>query len=574
MNLLRVNMSTKEITAEESKEEYRLLGNRGLIAQLAYDEIYPQCEPLGPTNKLIFATSPLDGLGITCTGRLSVGGKSPLTGGIKEANSGGVAATKLVKQGIKAIIVEGLPQQGELYVLHIGKDGFQLKSAKHWAGMGTYAVAEKVYEVYGNDVGLITIGQAGEYRLGSAGVFINDIDGDPSRTAARGGMGAVMGAKGLKAVVIEDDGNYRPPVSDEKAFTEARKAFTKAIVEEPAIKVYTDYGTMGMLMSLNAVGGLPTLNFRKGTWEKAEEISGDKFHDLILERGGVGKTTHRCMPVCVIQCSNIFPDEDGKKIVAPLEYEPTAMLGANLGIADLNKVALLTQMCNDYGLDAIEVGATLGVAADAGLLEFGDAPRAEELIKEIGAGTYLGRILGSGAAVTGKVFGVLRVPAVKGQGMAAHEPRGIKGMSVTYAMSPMGADHTAAPTYRAPVDHHKPDGQMEVSRDVQVIMAYYDNFLCLFVSRGVGKKPELIVHLINAVFGTDYGPDFLTELGKEIIKLERSFNLAAGVTQEHIPEFMKHEKLEPHGVVSDIPQGDYDRFWDEAFWGEFPEVRK
>jgi aldehyde:ferredoxin oxidoreductase len=298
MDLLRVNMRTKRIAKEKAKEEYRMFGNRGMIAKIAFDEIDPQCDPLGPNNKLIFATSPLDGLGITCAGRLSVGGKSPLTGGIKESNAGGVSATKLVRQGIKAIIVEDLPQDKEIHVLHIDQTGAQLRSAGHLAGLGTYAVAQKIYEEYGKDVGLIAVGQAGENRLGSAGVFINDPDGEPSRAAARGGMGAVMGAKGLKGIVIEDDGSFKPSVHDEHAFVEARKAFTQAIIEEPTIKVYTEYGTMGMLMSLNALSGLPTLNFRKGTWEKAEEISGDRFHDLILERGGEGKVTHRCMPVC------------------------------------------------------------------------------------------------------------------------------------------------------------------------------------------------------------------------------------------------------------------------------------
>jgi aldehyde:ferredoxin oxidoreductase len=574
MNFLRVNMSSKKITTEEASEKYRLLGNRGLIAQLSFDEIDPKCDPLGPNNKLIIATSPLDGFGITCAGRLSVGGKSPLTGGIKEANAGGVAATKLVRQGIKAIIVEGMSQNGELYILHIHKGGAQLEPAKVIAGKGTYSVAEKVYEEYGLGAGLITIGPAGEYRLASAGVFINDTEGEPSRPAARGGMGAVMGTKGLKAIVIEDDGTYKPPVFNEKALSEARKAFSKGIIEEPAIKVYTEYGTMGMLMSLNALSGLPTLNFRKGTWEKAEEISGDRFHDLILERGGEGKITHKCMPICVIQCSNVFPDANGKKLIAPLEFECAGLLGSNLGIADLDQIARLTKMCNDIGVDAIEVGAALGVAADAGLFEFADGKRAEELIGEIGRGTPLGRILGSGATVTGKVFGVLRVPAVKGQAMAAHDPRGIKGMSVTYSMSPMGADHTAAATYRAQIDHHKPEGQMEVSRNVQVIMAFYDNCCCMFVSRGLIKKPELFVNLINAIYGTNYGTDYLMELGKEIIKLERAFNLAAGVTQEYLPEFMKIEKLEPHGLTSDIPQSDYDRFWEEAFWGKFPELKQ
>jgi aldehyde:ferredoxin oxidoreductase len=469
------------------------------------------------------------------------------------------------------VIVEGLPEVGEHFILHISRKGAELKPAKHLFRLGTYAVAEKIYEEYGHKVGLITIGPAGEQRLGSAGVFVNDRDGDPSRPAARGGMGAVMGAKGLKAVVIEDDGTFKPLVPDEKAFREARMAFTKGILEEPTIRVYTEYGTMGMLMSLNALSGLPTYNFRKGTWEKAEEISGEKFHDLILERGGEGRTTHKCMDVCVIQCSNVFPDRSGKKIVAPLEYESAGLLGSNLGIDDLDELTVINKLCNDVGVDTIEVGASLGVAAEAGLFDFGDASRVEELIKEIAEGTTLGKVLGSGAAVTGRVYGMRRVPTVKGQAMAAHEPRGIKGMSVTYAMSPMGADHTAAATYRAQVDHHKPEGQMEVSRNVQVIMAFYDNFCCMFVSRGLIKKPELFVNLVNAVHGTSYGPDYIFTLGKEIIKLERAFNNAAGVTEEYLPEFMRTEGSEPLGLVSDIPQSDYDRFWEESFWGEFPK---
>jgi aldehyde:ferredoxin oxidoreductase len=574
MNFLRVDMGSKKIMVEEVGEKYRLFGNRGLISRLAFDEIDPQCHPLGPRNKLIIATSPLDGLGITSTGRLAVGGKSPLTGGIKEANAGGVASTKLVRQEIKAVIVEGLPQTRELFILHISQKGAVLNPAKHLSGMGTYRVAQEIYEEYGRNVGLIVIGPAGEYRLASAGVFVNDTEGDPSRPAARGGMGAVMGAKGLKAVVIEDNGTFKPSVVDEKAFRNARMAFTKGILEEPTVKVYTEYGTMGMLMSLDALSGLPTHNFRRGTWERAEEISGDKFHDLILERGGEGRITHKCMDVCVIQCSNVFPDKSGKKIVAPMEYESAGLLGSNLGIDDLDKITALTKLCNDVGVDTIEIGASLGVAAEAGLFEFGDASRVGELIKEIAEGTTLGKVLGSGAAVTGRVYGMRRVPTVKDQAMAAHEPRGIKGMSVTYAMSPMGADHTAAATYRAQVDHHKPEGQMEVSRNVQVIMAFYDNFCCMFVSRGIIKKPELFVNLINAVCGASYGPDYIPTLGKEIIKLERAFNIAAGVTQEYLPEFMRLEGLEPLGLVSDIPQSDYDRFWEESFWGPFPRIQR
>jgi aldehyde:ferredoxin oxidoreductase len=250
------------------------------------------------------------------------------------------------------------------------------------------------------------------------------------------------------------------------------------------------------------------------------------------------------------------------------------MLGSNLGIDDLDKIGHLTRLCNDVGLDAVETGAAIGTIADAGLFDFGNAHRAEELIKEIGTGSVLGKVLGAGAAVVGNVFGLRRVPVVKGQAIAAHDPRGIKGMSVTYSMSPMGADHTAAATYRAPVDHHKAEGQLDASRNLQVVMAFYDNFCCMFIMRGIIKKPELFVNLINAVYGTNYGTDYLATLGKEIIKLERVFNIAAGVTQEYLPEFMRSEKLEPQGLISDIPQSDYDRFWDESFWGEFPKIRR
>ena len=573
MNLLRVRMNTGEIVTEESIKEYQLFGNRGLIARLAYDEIDPKCDPLGPNNKLILATSPLAGLGITSTGRLSVGGKSPITGGIKEANGGGVAASKLVRHGIKAIILEGLPERKELFLLHIDKNGAELKPAGYLAGLGTYDTAEKLYEKYGEDIGIITIGQAGENRLGCAGIFANGIDGGPSRACARGGLGAVMGSKGIKAVVISNDGDHKRTVYDPAAFRKARKALHKAILEEKAIKVYTDCGTMGLLSSMNAVGGIPTFNFRMGNYKENEKVAGDRFLHLIEERVGVGRPTHKCMSTCIIRCSNVFPDETGKELVAPLEYESAAMLGPNLGIFDLDKVALFTRMCNDYGLDTVETGVALGVLAETDFLNFGDAEKVEDLIREIAKATLLGRIIGSGAKVVGQVFGVLRVPVVKGQAIAGHEPRGIKGMSVTYATSPMGADHTAAPTYRGQIDHQRPEGQMELSRNIQVVVAYYDKLCCLFVSRGVVTKPELLVDVINAVYGTKYGPEYLIDLGKEIVKLEQVFNISAGVGQDYIPEFMKYEKLEPHGLVSDIPQQDYDNFWDEDFWGEFPEIK-
>ncbi|KKM10017.1 hypothetical protein SY88_15285 [Clostridiales bacterium PH28_bin88] len=566
-------MTTKQLTLEPLPEAYRLLGNRGLIAEIMLNEVPATCEPLGPYNKLILAGGPLAGLGVSSAARLSAGAKSPLTGGIKEANGGGVAVQRLVKLGIRAIIVEGKSSDGSMYVLHLKQGNFELVPADELKGMGNYRLSSVLRERFGHDVGMITIGPAGEMGMAIAGVFANDGEGNPSRACARGGLGAVMGSKGLKAVVIENDGTYQVPVRDPGAFNAARKAFSDVLLSTPQTsEVYTKYGTASAVLPINRIGALPTYNFSRGSFDLAEQISGDALYDMIAARGGEGKHTHACMRGCVIRCSNVVADSEGKTIVSPLEYETLCLMGSNIGIADIDTIAKFNWLCNDLGIDTIETGVALGVALEAGLALFGDAQEIERIIsEEIGRGTVLGRVLGQGATLTGKVFDNPRVPAVKGQAMAAHEPRAIKGMAVTYAMSPMGADHTAAVTFRAPVDHHSPAGQMEISRNVQVTVAAYDSLgFCMFVVPAVGSKPDYVINLINAVYGTNYNAEWLKENGKKVIKTEREFNRRAGFTKTHdrLPEFMLEEKLPPFGLVSDIPEEDYERFWEADFWGE------
>ncbi len=573
MQLLRVNMTTGELQAEALPETWQLLGNRGLIAEILSREVPPTCEPLGPYNKLILAGGPLAGLSVSSAARLSAGAKSPLTGGIKEANGGGVAVQRMTKLGLRAIIVEGKAAKGQWYVLHIKEGRFSLVPAGELQGMGNYQLSQHLRKQYGDDAGLITIGPAGEMGMNLAGIFATDGEGNPSRACARGGLGAVMGSKGLKAVVLENDGTYRARPQDPEAFKRARKEFLDVLMSTPQTsEVYTKYGTASALLPINRIGGLPTHNFRSGSFDQAERISGDALYDLIAARGGKGRHSHACMRGCIIRCSNIVAGEDGEEIVSPLEYETLSLLGSNIGVADIDTIARYNWLCNDLGIDTIETGAALGVAMEAGLAPFGDAREVERIIREeIGKGTLLGRVLGQGALITGKVFGNTRVPAVKGQAMAAHEPRAIKGMTITYAMSPMGADHTAAVTLRAPVDHHSPAGQMELSRKIQVNVAAYDTLgFCMFVIPAVGAKPEYVVNMINAAYGTGYNPEWLAELGKEVIKKERAFNLKAGLNPAHdrLPEFMLEEKLPPFDLVSDIPQEDYARYWDPAFWGE------
>ena len=575
MYFLRVNMDTKVVRKEPVPERYKMLGNRGLIAYLAYDEILPTCNPIGPRNKLIVASSPVEGYGITCAGRVSIGCKSPLTGGIKEANAGGVGGSRMAGHGIRAIIVESRPKNKELYILHINKSTAELIPAGELKGKGTYETTSALLERYGKKSAVITIGPAGEQLLHSSGVFVNDMEGDPGRAAARGGVGAVMGAKGIKAIVVENDGEVKKKTSDEELFKEAKKKLHKAILSNPGAQFYTKRGTMGFMMPVNALGAMPTKGFTEGCWDKVESVNGDRFLELIEERGGEGRPTHACMPGCVVRCSNIFPDRKGKKKVTPLEYEPGDLLGPNLCIDDLDTVAELTYKCNDYGLDAIEVGVALGVAAHAGIMEWGNREKALELVDEIGKGSYLGKIIGSGAVAVGKVFGIDKVPAVKGQGMAAYDPRGVKSMAITYAMTPMGADHTAAVTFRSNLDHSHWKGAVDVSRDLQVKVAFYDIYFCAFIARGIAEDTHLLIDIFNCIFGTDFkDTSFIEEMGKDIIKHERAFNIAAGVNEEWVPEFMRDEPLLPHGRVSDIPLSEYERYWDEKYWGNFPEPPK
>jgi len=552
------------LAIEPVPESWARLGGRGLLARILLDEVSPTCEPLGPANKLIFAPGLMVGHMLSSCDRISIGAKSPLTGGVKEANAGGSTGLQLTRLGIHALILEER-LGGELWLLHLSPAGARFESAEGLAGMGVYTAAERLRERYGKKVAIALIGPGGEMRLNSAGIQNLDKDGVPSRIAARGGLGALMGAKGLKAIVIDGSQGSTPPVESKEAFRKAQKEFTKALLAHPQTTVYADYGTAAMPRMSNGFGGLPTRNFSAGTFELVEKISGEYMRQVILERGGQGETTHACMAGCAIQCSNVYADQNGKSIVSPLEYETIGLLGPNLGIGDLDTIARLNWEINDLGLDTIEVGAALGVAAEAGTFTFGDGEAVLRLVGEIRQGTALGRVLGNGCVITGKVFGVEYVPAVKGQAMSAYEPRAIKGTGVTYATSPQGADHTCGLTIRAKVDHLDPKVQVALSRSTQINMAGYDTLgACLFAGFGFAAAAESIRDLLNARYGWNVGNDILQVLGRETISLEREFNRLAGFTtaQDRLPEWMTRQPLPPHNSVFDVAEEELDHIFD------------
>jgi aldehyde:ferredoxin oxidoreductase len=567
MKTWRINVRSKSLSREAVLPGWERLGGRGLLARILRDEVNPNCHPLGPKNKLVFAPGLLVGHMLSSCDRISVGGKSPLTGGIKESNAGGRTGLYLTHLGIKALILENMPEDAGNWVLCLGADGANFEPAAGLEGTGVYEAAESLLERYGKNVAIALIGAGGELGLASAGIQNIDKDRVPSRINARGGLGAVMGSKGLKAIVIDKRGGDKPDIADPVTYRQAQKAYNEALMAHPQTTVYQDYGTAGMMLMCNGLGALPTRNFSQGEFEGAESISGEYLREVLLRRKGESKTSHACMAGCTIKCSNVFGGEDGRRIVSPLEYETLGLLGANLGIDSLDIIARLNWEVNDLGLDSIEVGAALGVAAEAGIWKFGDGDGAFALLDDIRNGTPLGRVLGHGAAVTGRVFGVERVPVVKGQAMSAYEPRAIKGTGVTYATSPQGADHTAGLTIRAKVDHLDPEGQVDLSRSAQINMAGYDTLgACIFAGFGFAAAPATIRDLLNARYGWDIADDILQVLGRETLSLEREFNRLAGFTREddRLPEWMTREPVAPHNAVFDVPDADLDGLfnWD------------
>jgi aldehyde:ferredoxin oxidoreductase len=558
----RVNVNTKSLKVEPVPESWERLGGRGLIARILLDEIPHECEPLGPKNKLLFCPGLLTGHMLSSIDRLSVGGKSPLTGGVKESNSGGTTSLQLASMGIKALIIEGWPVENKpcVMVLTMGKVTFD--QADDLAGKGVYETAEILRERYGKKVAISIIGPAGEQKLLSAGILNLDKDGVPSRINARGGLGALMGSKGLKAIVIDSSGGSKPHLVDEAAFRATQKLYNKFLMDHPQTHTYSDYGTPAMVRLTDGFGGLPTRNFSSGTFEYADDISAENLRELILARGGEGNTTHACMPGCVIRCSNIFAGEDGKTIVSPIEYETVGMMGSNLGIREYDTIGKLNWQANDMGVCSIELGAALGVAAEAGFMKWGDGKRAMELCDEVRRNTPLGRILGSGAGLTGKILGVERVPVVKNQAMSAYDPRAIKGMGVTFATTPQGADHTCGQTIRDKINHLLPEGQVEASRKKQIAMAGYDCIgACIFSAFGFAvAPPETIRDFINARYGWGVDVSILQLLGKQTIEIELEFNRGAGFTKadDRLPEWMTREPVPPHNVVFDVPNEEMD----------------
>ena len=571
--ILRINMGAEggPKFSEEPVGDYAGIGGRALTSAIVSKEVPPLCHALGENNKLVIAPGILSGTAAAMSGRISMGCKSPLTGGIKEANAGGQASQVLARLGYAAIVLERQPANGALYKIMINQDGVKIDSADDLKGLGNYDVVDKVKAEHGEKVACISIGQAGEMKMSAASIACTDMEMRPTRHAGRGGVGAVMGSKGVKLIVLDDSGMKMRAPKDPDAFKAANKAWVEGLRKHPVTgEGLPAYGTNVLTNVISEAGAYPTNNFMKGSFETCNKISGETQAETEIERGG--SATHGCHRGCIIKCSGIYMDKDGQYLTKQPEYETIWAHGGNCGIDDLDAIAQLDRLDDDFGLDTIEMGATIGVVMEAGLAEFGDAEAAINLVKEVGKGTHLGRILGNGAAVTGKVFGVERVPVVKGQALPAYDPRGIQGIGVTYATSTMGADHTAGYAVATNilgvggnVDPLKPEGQIELSRNLQIATAAVDSTgMCLFIAFAVLDQPDTfqaLIDMLNAFYGLSLTADDVAELGKSVLSNERDFNAKAGFSAEHdrLPEFFLNEKLPPHNITFQVKDEELDQ---------------
>jgi aldehyde:ferredoxin oxidoreductase len=569
MKLVRINLNTEKIRFEEITQEspYFLLGARGLTSQIIYDEVPPTCDPLGPNNKLILSNGILAGTPFPNSARTSVGAKSPLTYGIKEANVGGRPAMLLARRGIRALILEQISD--DLKIIIINDDGIKVIPGIKYRGLGNYKLHSHLLEKFGNNIGIYSIGPAGEYMMRSASVAANDLEGYPSRHAARGGLGAVMGSKGIKAIIIKPPKGNLTKIHDLKKFRGVSKPFSQDLVKTK--QVFSTFGTPLSMRPMNEYGGIPTQNFRMGSFDKIQNITGEKLHELITTRGG--KSRLACCPTCVIKCSNYVLDEDGNHITSSLEYETMALNGTNLMIDNLDSLAKIDHLCDDIGIDTIEFGGTIGVAMDNNQITWGDDKKVFEILDdEIRNNTVIGQLYGNGVKFIGEKLNAERIPEVKGQGISAYDCRVFKAMGVTYATSPMGADHTsgAAIAGRVPSQHKdygeltKDEKKLDLSFELQVYTAILDSMGCCYFIGPSYETMEIIGNAINAMYNINLTREDVIDIGKNILKIEISFNEKAGISQHmnDIPAFFRIEPSNPVNLKYTFSKEELRSFWD------------
>ena len=544
--LIRVDMTTQSVEIEAFPNAWKLLGGRGLSARILVEECDPACDPLGPGNVLVMAPGVLAGTAAPTSGRISIGGKSPLTNGIKEANAGGNPGQDLMKLGYRAIVVTGQPKdRSKRYALDVTAEGAKVKEVPDCKGLWNYALIGHLAQSYSDTASFISIGPAGELCLKGASVACTDQESQrhPTRHAARGGLGAVMGSKGLKYVAVDAGKTGVRQPAERKEFMARCKTYTKDYLAGPQM---FKTGTSTVVPVANMLNTFPYKNRTEGQSPDAGTLSGSNIIESFATRGG---HMHNCMTGCIVQCSNVVHDKDGKYKTSALEFETITLLGANCAIQSWEDVADLDRLCDEVGLDTIETGAAIAVYMDSGGMAWGDAEGAKGLLKQIAEGTELGKAIGDGALSIGKKRKHHRIPVVRGQALPAWDPRPLKATGVTYCTSPMGADHTAGLI----VNPGMPQDQWaRASQEAQMVNAICDSSgFCQFIQPTMDDIRAFYGHL----YGEAISREQISDMAWQVLQDEWEFNRRAGLSEDadQMPDCMKEDAIGPAKMVWDVP---------------------
>ena len=549
---LHINLRDRSVKTDELHGEAIIRVGRHFIAKTLLKSGAAKVDPLSPENPLIFSAGPFAGTNFSNANRISVGCKSPLTGGIKEANAGGTFGFALGQIETAGLTLYGAAS--EWVVIRITKDGaITYESAAPYMGKGNNEAAALIFDKYGKKVSFALCGPVGEYLGLVSGIAFADTDGRPSRLSARGGVGAVMGSKKVKAIIV--DMHKMPTFHDRKKVMGAVREYSALLSKDPAIDMFRRVGTAMMGDFTNRIGGLPVRNFSAGRLVEASQgplkLGGDYIRELNMSRGG--QTAHACMPGCLIECSNVYVDAKGQELVSPLEYETLGLMGSNCGLDDPDDVARLNGVANDLGVDTIEVGATLGVLMEAGQGAFGDLGFMMQAMEDMRCGNERGRLLAQGTARVGAHYKVARVPVIKGQGISAYDPRVVEVTGISMMLTAQGADHTAGNVPALNCKGKSTEELVAVSLEAQIVTAAADSLgLCIFGRSVTNVSAELVVTALNDAHGTSLDTSFIQTLGLEALRMEWEFNKAAGLTEDddELPAFFYTEALAPSGKTA------------------------
>ena len=551
LEILRINMTSLDATRETLPDKYLKLGGRTLIAEAITDEIDPMCKPYGPENKLIVCTGTFAGTNAPTSARVSVGAKSPLTGGIKEASSGGNLGARMTEQGLKLIVIEG---KADLNLfIYIDADGMvTFHSAEEYKETLNYALVDMIYEEFSDKCAVMCCGPAGVRGYKTSCIMMTDHTlKTPTRAAGRGGLGSVLASKGVRAIVIDKPKNpVKVGYADKDLFRNEAKKLSKLLMTAPATSQRQYSSTSAILEPNEKAGILPVKNFRSLPFPGAKNMMADAFMKRISERGG--KSGLACSPACVVRCSHEYKAKDGSHITSGLQYETMGLCGSNCMISDLDVIAQISRNCDEFGIDTIEFGAAMGVEMEAGNIEWGDGKAVLDLMDRILAeDTEEAKVVCNGLRGLGETLGVDRLPETMGQAFPAYDPRCNKGMQVTYRLSPMGADHTygfVAPDLQG--------NWAETSVAIYDKVAVFESMFCFFSVLAIIRSeegPGIVENMMKAYLGDECTLDEIYSLGRHAIKLEVAFNDKAGIAGiEELGSFFCEEKSSISGEVCNI----------------------